>query len=90
MKKIININLSSRLIPIEDSAYELLRQYLDSLKRYFSQEEGAEEIVGDIESRIAEIFQDKIRKGAHCITDEDVQAIKTSMGTPEQFADEPL
>ncbi len=90
MKKIININLSSRLIPIEDSAYEILRQYLDSLKRYFSQEEGAEEIVGDIESRIAEIFQDKIRKGAHCITDEDVQAIKTSMGTPEQFADEPL
>ncbi|WP_343700500.1 PspC domain-containing protein [Chitinophaga sp.] len=90
MKKIININLSSRLIPIEDSAYEILRQYLDSLKRYFSQEEGAEEIVGDIESRIAEVFQDKIRKGAHCITDEDVLAIKTSMGTPEQFEDEPL
>ncbi|MBO9152888.1 PspC domain-containing protein [Chitinophaga sp. GCM10012297] len=88
MKKIININLSSRLIPIEDSAYEILRQYLDSLKRYFSQEEGADEIVGDIESRIAEIFQDKIRKGAHCITDEDVQAIKTSMGTPEQFGEE--
>lgn len=90
MKKIININLSSRLIPIEDSAYEILRQYLDSLKRYFSQEEGADEIVGDIESRIAEVFQDKIRKGAHCITDEDVQAIKTSMGTPEQFGDEPV
>ncbi len=90
MKKIININLSSRLIPIEDSAYEILRQYLDSLRRYFSQEEGAEEIVGDIESRIAEVFQDKIRKGAHCITDEDVLAIKTSMGTPEQFGDEPL
>lgn len=88
MKKIININLSSRLIPIEDSAYEILRQYLDSLRRYFAKEEGAEEIVGDIESRIAEIFQEKIRKGAHCITDEDVQAIKASMGTPEQFVEE--
>lgn len=88
MKKIININLSSRLIPIEDSAYELLRQYLDSLKRYFSQEEGADEIVGDIESRIAEVFQDKIKKGAHCITDEDVIEIKASMGTPEQFGEE--
>lgn len=85
MKKIININLSSRLIPIEDSAYEILRQYLDSLKRYFSQEDGADEIVSDIESRIAEIFQDKLRKGAHCITDADVQEVKTSMGTPEQF-----
>ncbi|SFE68411.1 phage shock protein C (PspC) family protein [Chitinophaga sp. CF118] len=85
MKKIININLASRLIPIEDSAYEILRQYLDSLKRYFAREEGADEIVSDIESRIAELFQDKLKKGAHCITDEDVQAMKSAMGTPEQF-----
>jgi len=89
MKKIININLASRLIPIEDSAYEILRQYLDSLKRYFAKEEGGDEIVSDIESRIAEIFQDKLKKGAHCITDEDVVAVKVSMGTPEQFDDEP-
>lgn len=85
MKKIININLASRLIPIEDSAYEILRQYLESLKRYFAREDGADEIVGDIESRIAELFQDKLKKGAHCITDEDVEAVKASMGTPEQF-----
>lgn len=89
MKKIININLSSRLIPIEDSAYEALRQYLDSLKSYFSKEEGGDEIVADIESRIAELFQDKLKKGAHCITDEDVAAVKVSMGTPEQFDDAP-
>lgn len=87
MKKIININLASRLIPIEDSAYEILRQYLDSLKRYFAREEGADEIVGDIESRIAELFQDKLKKGAHCITDENVQEMKSAMGTPEQFDD---
>jgi len=85
MKKIININLASRLIPIEDSAYEILRQYLESLKRYFAREAGADEIVSDIESRIAELFQEKLKKGAHCITDEDVEAIKASMGTPEQF-----
>jgi len=85
MKKIININLASRLIPIEDSAYEILRQYLDSLKRYFAREEGADEIVSDIEGRIAELFQDKLKKGAHCITDEDVQEMKSAMGTPEQF-----
>jgi phage shock protein C len=89
MKKIININLASRLIPIEESAYEILRQYLDSLKRYFAKEEGGDEIVSDIESRIAEIFQDKLKKGAHCITDEDIAAVKASMGTPEQFDDEP-
>lgn len=85
MKKIININLASRLIPIEDSAYEILRQYLDSLKKYFAREEGADEIVSDIEGRIAEIFLDRIKKGAHCITDEDVVAVKAIMGTPDQF-----
>lgn len=88
MKKIININLSGRLIPIEDSAYEVLRQYLDSLKRYFAKEEGGDEIVTDIEARIAELFNDKLKNGAHCITDADVEAVKLSMGTPEQFDDE--
>src|SRR5690242_12099355 len=89
MKKIININLSSRLIPIEDTAYELLKNYLDSLKRHFAGEEGGDEIVSDIESRIAEIFQEKLKKGAHCITDEDINAMIASMGRPEQLEDEP-
>jgi phage shock protein PspC (stress-responsive transcriptional regulator) len=88
MKKIININLSSRLIPIEDSAYELLKNYLDSLKKHFSREEGGEEIVSDIEDRIAEVFQDKLKKGAHCITDEDVNAMIGVMGRPEQLEEE--
>ena len=36
MKKIININLSGRVIPIEDSAYEKLQAYIESLRRYFA------------------------------------------------------
>lgn len=85
MKKIININLSGRLIPIEDSAYDILRGYTESLKRYFAHEEGKEEIISDIESRIAELFQDKIKKGAHCITDADVEEVMASIGRPEDF-----
>lgn len=88
MKKIININLSSRLIPIEDSAYELLKSYLDDLKRHFSSEEGGDEIVSDIEDRIAELFQEKLRKGAHCITDEDITGVIGVMGRPEQLEEE--
>jgi phage shock protein C len=86
MKQIININLAGRPIAIEDSAYEILRQYLDSLARYFAREEGGDEIVSDIESRIAELFLNKL-KTTHCITDEDVQSVKAAMGTPEQFDD---
>ena len=85
MKKIININLSGRVIPIEDSAYERLKEYIESLRRYFAQEESREEIINDIESRIAELMNDKIRLGANVVTDADVDGIISSMGTIEDF-----
>ena len=85
MKKIININLSGRVIPIEDSAYEKLQGYIESLRRYFAHEEGRDEIINDIESRIAELMNDKIRKGANCVTDADIEEIIASMGRPEDF-----
>ena len=89
MKKIININFHSRVIPIEETAYEILQQYVDSLRRYFANEEGRDEIISDIENRFSELFYDKLKKGAPCITDADVNAIITSMGRPEELADEP-
>jgi phage shock protein PspC (stress-responsive transcriptional regulator) len=85
MKKIININLSGRVIPIEDSAYEKLQAYIESLRRYFAKEEGRDEIINDIESRIAELMSDKIRLGSSAITDADVSEIVSSMGTVEDF-----
>jgi phage shock protein PspC (stress-responsive transcriptional regulator)/CHASE3 domain sensor protein len=85
MKKIININLSGRVIPIEDSAYENLQTYIESLRRYFANEEGRDEIINDIESRIAELMSEKVRKGADCISDADVNEIAASMGRPEDF-----
>lgn len=88
MKKIININLSGRVIPIEDTAYEKLKAYIESLRRYFAKEEDRDEIINDIESRIAELMSEKIRKGAQSITDADIDEIASSMGRPEDFAAE--
>ena len=85
MKKIININLSGRVIPIEDSAYEKLQGYIESLRRYFAKEDGRDEIINDIESRIAELMNDKTRLGSSAITDADVSEIIASMGTIEDF-----
>jgi phage shock protein PspC (stress-responsive transcriptional regulator) len=87
MKKIININLSGRVIPIEDSAYESLQRYIESLRRYFINEEGRDEIINDIESRMAELMNDKVRKGSTAITDADVDEIIASMGRVEDFAE---
>jgi phage shock protein PspC (stress-responsive transcriptional regulator) len=85
MKKIININLSGRVIPIEDTAYESLQRYIESLRRYFANEEGRDEIINDIESRIAELFDTELKKGASCITDTEVAAVVNSIGRPEDF-----
>src|ERR1700738_4041171 len=90
MKKIININFHSRVVPIEETAYEILQQYIDSLRRYFANEEGRDEIISDIENRFAELFSETLKKGATCITDADVNAIIASMGRPEEFEGEDM
>lgn len=85
MKKVININFQGRVVPIEETAHDILKQYVESLKKYFSKEEGSDEIINDIEGRIAELFGETLKKGGTCITDDDVNAIISSMGRPEDF-----
>src|SRR6187397_2694466 len=85
MKQVININFQGRVVPIEVTAFDILKGYTESLSRYFANEEGKEEIINDIESRIGELFQERLKKGATCITDDDVNAIIQSMGRPEDF-----
>jgi phage shock protein PspC (stress-responsive transcriptional regulator) len=85
MKQVININFQGRVVPIEVTAFELLKNYTESLSRHFANEEGKEEIINDIESRIGELFQERITKGATCITEDDVNAIIKNMGRPEEF-----
>jgi phage shock protein PspC (stress-responsive transcriptional regulator) len=85
MKKIININFHGRVIPIEETAYDILKQYVESLRKHFANEEGRDEIINDIENRFAELFSERLTKGSTCITDDDVNAIIQSMGRPEDF-----
>ena len=88
MKKVININFQGRVIPIEETAYDMLKQYVESLRIFFANEEGKDEIINDIEGRIAELFGETLKKGSICITDGDVNNIIKSMGRPEEFDDE--
>lgn len=85
MKKVININFKGRVIPIEETAFEQLQKYTESLRRYFANEEGRDEIINDIEDRIAELFDEELKKGATCITDASVANITASMGSVEDF-----
>ena len=88
MKKVININFQGRVIPIEESAYDVLKVYVESLRRFFANEEGRDEIINDIEGRIAELFGESLKKGSTCITEEDVNNVINSMGRPEDFEGE--
>jgi len=88
MKKNITINLCGRLFQIDEDAYELLQQYIESLHQSFGKQEGGEEIADDIEARIAELFDELRQKGIEAITIEHVKDIITRIGKPEELADE--
>ena len=88
MKKNITINLCGRLFQIDEDAYELLQQYIESLRSSFGHEEGGEEIADDIEARIAELFDELRQQGIEAITIEHVKNIITRIGRPEELAGE--
>ena len=87
MKKNITINLCGRLFQIDEDAYEMLQKYIESLRQSFGHEEDGEEIVNDIEARIAELFSELNQQGFEAITIEHVKDIITRIGKPEELTD---
>lgn len=88
MKKNITINLCGRLYQIDEDAYELLSHYIDTLRHFFSKQEGGEEIANDIEERVAELFDELNSQGVVAITIEDVQDIISRIGQVEDITGE--
>jgi len=88
MKKNITINLCGRLFQIDEDAYEMLLHYIESLRHSFGRQEGGNEIVDDIEARIAELFTELREQGNEAITIEHVKSIITRIGEPEQLTGE--
>lgn len=84
MDKTININLGGSLFQIDEDAFLILRDYLQSINNRFKNVEGGLETIEDIESRVAEIFQSQ--KGiAGVISKENVEAMISIIGKPEDF-----
>ena len=88
MKKTFNINLGGIVFHIDEDAYELLDKYLSNLRIHFSKEEGAEEIVHDMELRISELFNERLNERKQVITLTDVEEIIGQMGKPEEMTDD--
>lgn len=85
MKKNISINISGIIFHIEEDAFDELKHYLDGINRYFSSFTDSQEIIDDIENRIAEIFLTKLHDEKQVITTDDVVSLQAVMGSISDF-----
>lgn len=85
MKKTVNVNISGIVFHIEEEAYDILQKYLLAIEKNFNDEEERKEIMRDIESRIAELFQGKNNLSKEVINDADVEDVIKIMGNPEDY-----
>jgi phage shock protein PspC (stress-responsive transcriptional regulator) len=84
MKKALQISIAGTLFTIEDDAFARLEGYLASVKAHFKHTEGADEIIADIESRIAEQLHESKE---HVVTLKTVEQVLEQMGKVEDFDD---
>ncbi|WP_394750513.1 PspC domain-containing protein [Spongiimicrobium salis] len=85
MNKTVNINLANIFFHIDEEAFNKLRRYLESVKRSFANTSGSDEIIADIEARIAELFHEKMENDRQVITQKEVDEVITIMGQPEDY-----
>ena len=88
MQRIIQINIAGRVLPIEEDAYIILKEYITSLQRQFAGED-SKEIIEDIENRIAELFNIRLQGGSPAIDRADVQKVIDTLGSAADLHDGP-
>ena len=87
MKKTFNINLSGYGFVIDEDAYDILETYLNTLTQV-CEKASQPETAGDIEQRIAEIFNERAAlSGPRILCRADVEEVIGRMGAPEEIVD---
>ena len=85
MNKTVNINLAGVFFHIDEDAFLKLNDYLNAIKKSFTDAQGREEIIQDIEARIAELFSEKMKSEKQVVSIHEVDAIIEIMGQPEDY-----
>ncbi len=89
MNKAISINIGNLFFHIKDDAYRLLEKYLKAIKRKYAREEGGNEIIEDVEARVAEMLQDKLTETNRQLVEKgDIEEIIKVIGKPDEFEEE--
>ena len=87
MKTTENISLAGYAFTIETDAYEELGAYLSDIRTCFSGDASADEIVADIEERIAELLRERCIAGM-VVDLPMILDIKKRIGNPKELAQE--
>ena len=85
MNKTININLAGIIFYLDEHAYAKLTEYLENIKSRFKGDSSQDEILSDIEARIAELFSEKLNNNKEVIGLTDVEEVIGVMGSPEDY-----
>ena len=85
MKKTFTINISGSIFHIDDDAFEKLQRYLQMLNRHFGTALEGQEILQDIEARIAELLIERTANKVEVVTDVLVDEVIARMGKAEDF-----
>lgn len=85
MKKTIDINLGGSPFIIDEDAYGTLKGYLDDISSRLP--EGDAEVMADVESRLAEIFNNHLSTRTQVVDSEMVRKAMSVMGRPEEFGE---
>lgn len=86
MNKTVTVNIGGMVFHIEEQAYDQLKKYLEAIRGYFTSSDGRDEIIQDIESRVAEMFSERIGTSRQVVIASDVEHVINTMGRPEQVA----
>lgn len=84
MNKTTSINLGGYFFHIDEDAFRKLSNYFDAVRSSLSPD-GREEIINDIESRISELFTEKLGTTKQVIGLKEVDDIIAIMGQPEDY-----
>ncbi|NMH29334.1 PspC domain-containing protein [Flavobacterium silvaticum] len=85
MNKTVNINLGGMFFHIDEDAYQKMNRYFDAIKRSLSNSTGKDEIMKDIEMRIAELLLERNETDKHVVGMRDVEHVISIMGQPEDY-----
>ncbi len=88
MKQTRTANIAGINFYLDEDAFQILDNYLEELRKHFKDQEGAAEIISDIENRIAELFQQKLKTPQTVITFKEVNEIIAILGKPGDFDNE--